>query len=958
MNRLTLFLASLFTLTATAQQLPTHPDLVTGTLDNGMDYILLEHDNPKDRVSVYLHIETGSLNEQEHQRGIAHYLEHMAFNGGNNFPPGEVVPFFESLGLTFGRHQNAFTSFDQTVYILNLPDAQADTLDKGLMFFEDVAFGLLLEQKEIDEERGVILEEKASRKGPQMRVQEKLWEQIAPGSTFGRRMPIGVDETLNAINRDDFVDYWGKWYVPANMTVIIVGDLSTDTMRELVMKRLDKFREGDAKADAPAPLPVGIEPYTENRAIVITDPELTDGNVWLVGVQEPKPPVVTVEDFERVVRERIAQTAFNRRMSAKINEDKVSFDSGTASTFDLFGAMRLAFAGASGEPGEWNEMLTDMAAELRRARLHGFSQREVDDARASVMSGFERAAEAEPTMPASAILGSINNAVNDGSAMTSAAYDLELAQKVLPTITPEMVGQTFNELFPDSKIALVLTLPESTEVASESELLEITAQALSATPEPDEEVERPDQLMAELPEPGETVEITNHEQSGITSAWLSNNTRIHYRYMDKRADQATIRITLAGGSIYEDDDTRGLSDAAANAWDNPATQRLSSTNIRDLTTGKKVTVSGSIGSDTMTLTVSGNPDDFDTGMQLAHLLITEPFLEDAALNRWRTQELQAIEQRRLVPLSQIQEAIAEALIDPSEVRLYPLTKEQVDRITAEDAQAWLERLLDGAPIEVSVVGDIDKERAFELIERYIGSLETRPRISDDLFADLRDVKRSQGERLVERRIKTQTPLAISVSGSFGPPPGPEHMRDRRLVRMATNILSTRMIKRLREEEQLVYSIGANAASPPTYPKMSMIVAGAPTQPGKENVLADSIHEMFAEFAESGPSDEEVTVARDQIANAMNEEMEQPNWWNGIMSDMTYRGTDLDDVLDWEGQYGSFAGDEIREAFSRYYTDENKWTVIIAPQTEEAPSEAGDAIDPATGDEAEGAPGDG
>ena len=947
MNRRLLAILPLLAGTALAQDLPAHPDLVMGTLDNGMDYILLEHDNPQDRISMYLHIDTGSLNEEEHQRGIAHYLEHMAFNGGNNFPPGEVVPFFESLGLTFGRHQNAFTSFDQTAYILNLPDNESDTLDKGLMFFEDVAFGLLLEQKDIDEERGVIFEEKAARTGPQMRVQEKLWEQISPDSTFGRRLPIGTDETIGSVNRPDFVDYWTKWYVPTNMTVIIVGDLSTDTMLELVDKRLDK---GEAVVPPP-PLPIGVEPYTENRAIVITDPELTDGNVWLVGVKDPTPPVATRQDFERSLRERIAQVAFNRRMSAKINEDKVSFNAGSASTFDLFGAMRLAFASATGEPDQWRDMLADMATELRRARLHGFSDREIADASASVMSGFERAAEVEPTLPAGAILGALNNANNEGSAMTSAAFDLELAQELMPAMTGEMISETFNDLFPDDKLALVLTVPDSTEIASESELLALTAEVLSVSPEADIEEDRPDVLMAERPEPGATVEIENHEASAITSAWLSNNTRVHYRYMDKRAEQATIQITLTGGSILEDEDTRGLSEAAANAWQRPATQQLSSTNIRDLMTGKKVSVSGSIATDTMTLTVGGNPAEFETGMQLAHLLITEPFLEDAALDQWRISQLQQIEQRSLLPMMQIQDALMEAVVEASEVRMYPLTKEQVEAITAEDAQAWLERLIDGASIEVAIVGDIEKEYAFDLVERYIGSLDVRPRIDDTILADLRDVARTEGERKVVRRIKTQTPVAISVSGSFGPESGAEHMRDRRLVRMATNILSTRMIKELREKEQLVYSIQTNAMSPPTFPEMAMILAGAPTQPGKEDVLADRIHEMFAEFAEAGPSDEEVTVARDQVFNAMNEEMEQPNWWNGVMGTMTYRGTDLDDVLDWEGQYNSFSGDEIRDAFSRYYTDDNKWTVIIAPQTE-----AG--VDPATGDAAEGAPGDG
>jgi len=206
------------------EKLPTDPALVTGTLPNGLAYIIRQHKNPEGRVGIWLHVASGSLNETEAQRGLAHYLEHMAFNGTANFPPGSIVPFFQSLGMTFGRDQNAFTGFDQTTYTLTLPGGGREMLDKGMLFMADVAMRMSLEPAEIDSERQIILEEKRARSSARQRVQDQFFERLAPESTLGRRLPIGIEQTIKSVTRQDFQEYYLRWYVPSNMTVIVVGD--------------------------------------------------------------------------------------------------------------------------------------------------------------------------------------------------------------------------------------------------------------------------------------------------------------------------------------------------------------------------------------------------------------------------------------------------------------------------------------------------------------------------------------------------------------------------------------------------------------------------------------------------------------------------------------------------------------------------------------------------------------
>lgn len=917
------------------QPLPQDPALVTGELDNGLRYIVMQHDNPPGRAQIYLHVSTGSLNETDRQRGIAHFLEHMAFNGGENFPPGEVVPFFESLGLTFGRHQNAFTSFDQTTYILELPKNDSETLDQGLSFFDDVADGLLLQETEIELERGVILEEDRSRKGPQQRVQEVVFKNIAPGSTFGERLPIGVPETIRSMTREDFQDYYETWYTPSNMTVIAVADMAPEVVVGLIEARLG----GGEKVPQPVDKPTNVEPYDEMFAIVASDDELTTAVVTLAGIAEPREPVTTEQRFREGLVDALASAAFNRRLDRLVAEDEVRFRSGGAFVADLFDAMRLSQAEARGNADQWQQMLTELAFEYQRARLHGFSESELDKARAEIISGFERFAETAQTLPAGAHLNRINSAVASGSAILSGDQQLELGRRLLPEITSDEVSTAFASLFSDQKLSVIVELPTAVGVPTEEEVVALARKALDVEPDPWSDSESAASILAQLPTPGTTVELDRHEEADVTSAWLSNGVRVHHRYMDERDNSATIQITLAGGQLLETAANRGVTDGASVVFNRPATRSLTSTNITDLMTGAKANVSGSGGADSLTLTVSGNPEDFDRAMQLAHALITEPLIEEAAFRQWKEQTVQSIKQSKLTPIGQVSETLFKTVLGEGESRFFPPSIEQIEAITLDQAQAWLEETMTNAPIEVAIVGDIERDRGFELVEQYIGSLGDRPRISTEFHEEIRKVSRNTGPMRVTKRVQTATPVAVVVAGSFGP--DAEARDDSRRMSMATQILSTRMIKRIREEEQLVYSIGAQAIAVQGYDEMGLVFSFAPTEPSSAETLETRVHEMFTEFARSGPTEEEMSVALKQVLNTYDEQIKQAGFWGSQLRTMTYHDRELDRLLGAPEQYASFTPEDIRKTFAKYYTEDNRFSVIVAPEVAAAEPDAGD-----------------
>ncbi len=920
-----------------AQPLPTDSRLVTGEFDNGMKYIVRRHAVPPGRAAVWLHVPSGSLNETDPQRGIAHFLEHMAFNGSENFAPGTVLPFFQSLGLTFGVHQNAFTSFDQTVYQLALPDSTPETFDKGLLFLSDVAFRLTLPPKEIERERQIILEEKRASLGGRQRNFEEIIKRWAPGSLVGERLPIGVVETIGSVEQDDFREYYSRWYVPSNMTVLAVSDMDDAVVIEHLRKH---FSEGK-RVPAPQDQDARVTAARENRAIVASDPEISRADVSILRVTPARPPTTTVEQARRDLVEAIGEWAFGRRMSRRVSEGKASFLRAGATAGDEFRAIRLADASAGGDPSKWRPMLEELATELRRAVLHGFTPREIEDARKELLAGAERAVETEPTLPARTLLGAMNNAVAEGEPITSAGQDLDLVRQLLPTITPEEVAAAFKGNFDPGPAGLlfVLEVPSTAEVPSEQDFIALATEALKTTPQAEADAARASALMEAPPTPGEVAEAEVHEPSAVWSAWLSNNVRLHHRFMDYRKDQVSVTITLAAGTIQETAEDRGIAEAAAIAWQRPATSTLSSTDIRDLMTGKKVTVTGRPGMDTMAVSVSGSPDDLETGLQLAHLLLTDPAVEQPAFDQWRQQQEQLLAIRSLQIEFVFSDLFDATTYPKGDARFRPLGAEDLQRLSRDRAQSWLRKAIAEAPIEVSIVGEIPRERAIELARGYIGSLPARPRISPDTLNKLRTLDRPRGPLAARAEVATETDKAIAVSGFFGAER--DDVLNQQLLTIAARVLTNRMIEVVREKEQLVYSIGATSSGALEFPGYGTFWALSYTDPAKLDALQETLRGMYAGFAESGPTEDEMQTVRRQIDTALDERMLEPAFWTGVLAGLTFRNTRLQDVVDAPAAYQAHPGAAVREAFASFYTPEGTFEVAATPKQDAPPSPAND-----------------
>jgi zinc protease len=911
------------------QRLPVDPGIhKMGKLPNGLEYWIRANQTPPGKVSMMLHIHSGSLNENDDQRGVAHFLEHMAFNGSKNFAPGEMVKTFEALGMRFGQHQNAFTSFNQTAYMMRLPDTKKETLKKVLLYLGDVAYRLSLLPEELEKERGVILEEARSRKSVGQRIGDKVIPLVVPGSRVAVRMPIGTEEVITGAPLERFVSYYRNWYRPGNATVLVCGDIDVDEIEGLIR---EEFRDWKPVADPVPPAESGIRYDTDElRAAVVTDPELTEGSVGM-GSLQPLRPRATVGDYRARLVERIGTWIVNRRLREMVQKGEAPFQSASVGLNDFMTYASTVDLDANGKPEKWKEMLTAVIVEAKRAQVHGFTETEFADAKKAIVASAEQAAQAEPTLDSFGRLMSMNGAVARGRKPMSRAQNEELVKKLLPTITRKEVHEVFRKEFTLDRGIVLATLPEKEgfELPKEEELLAVARAAAAQEVGKTEEVERKGELLEKEPTPAPVVAEKTDPDLEILTATLGNGVRVHCRSMDRKKDTVWVRVRFVGGVFDETEATAGLTMIGALALrrSSAASSRHSSTDISNWMTGKKFGFGGGPGEGGLLFQLRSTPEDLDDGFRLLHLLLTEARLEQPALDRWK-------QQMRLM-LPNMQQRVdfraqhgANEILSGGDPRFGIPTLERVEAVSREDAQNWLAKILATAPIEAAIVGDIDRARMLNLARRYLGTLPARPVVREGL-AELRRVKENPGPHVRTIDVDTITPQAVVQFGWRGPAYG--NRKESRILLVGSQILATRLTRVIREERQLTYSIGCAARPAVAFDGMGQLMVSFTADPAKAEEAAKLARAVVEDLVEKEPpTEDELAAVRKQIANVLDTQLKEPSFWVDILSTLETRNRDLEDIKTLTQTYEAITNEQIREVFRRYLIEERYYQVIARP----------------------------
>lgn len=911
--------------------LPKDDNNVYGMFDNGFKYIIRKHALPPGRVAMYLHIKTGALNESDKQNGIAHFLEHMAFNGSKHFKPGELVPYLNSLGMQFGADTNAHTNQHETVYKLFLPDTKDETIEKCMTVLADDAAGLVMTDKEIENERKVILEELRSGKGPADRLNKAMLDKVFPGSKMALHDVIGIEEQIKTFPKKEFEDYWNTWYKPDNMTLIVVGDIEPETMIARAKKHFGDMKPRGQKRPVGK---TGIKAVDQPRAFVLSDKEQVVCQIEMIAVRDGRPPMRTVEDYRFNEVENIGPWIVNRRLDEMTNKGTAKFrGAGVGVEGAPLNDAILPTATVVGEPEDWNAMLEQVIVEINRAIEHGFTDKEIEQARTALLSAADRAMQTEPTADARVFVNRLSSSVGNDMPIMSAMQRLIQLKMILPDVKPQEVHKVFVENFKTQNYAYVLKGPKRDDVKlpKNKELLAAAKEAWArktSKPKAEGEIKS---LVAALPPAGKLEKKETDEDLKITTATFENGTILHHRFMDYKKDSVMVLWNMPGGQIEETAANKGVSQTASQIFKQPATSKAPSTQIRDFMTGKKISVDGGIGRDVLSVHITGEPGELALGFELAYALLTDGRLEESALDNWKKATIKRLEMMEQTPGGPVRKAL-DALIYGGDVRFSELTPEVVKRQERAAAEAWLKRIVDSAPIEVTIVGDIDFEKAADLVAKYVACLPKRSK-GFDCLDSLRKIDRPSGPYKSSTVFDSMTPKAVAMAGFISC--AEKDVADRRILSLAARVLTDRMIKEIRENQQLVYSIGCQNQPSRDLPGTGMMMAGSMTDPANGDKLADVVLSMLKEFADKGPTDDEVATARKQLIKGLDTSMKEPQFWLGQISEMAYRQRPLSELKELPKVYETITARQMQETVKKYMTDDRIIRIVAIPQDEEA-----------------------
>lgn len=902
--------------------LPHDTAVVYGTLSNGMRYWIRPGVKPAGKVTLWLRIGSGSLNEEHSERGLAHFLEHMAFNGSANFPAGTLIQRFESAGLTFGAHQNATTGFLDTVYKLAIPNT-SDTLDLSLLYFADVAGRLTLAPEEVERERHVVLAERRARDNAANRAFNKQLFALVPDSRFATRLPLGDEAVIRGANAAQLRAYYKKWYRPDNAALLVAGDVDVKTLEEMIRKHF-----GSWAADGPRPVDTdpGIRPYTSDQAQVINEYGLISAELNLARIEAPR-DFGSLKGYRHWLVQRVANRIINTRLREQVLEGRAPYDSASIASDTSFGA-NLVETRAKGEPDRWLAMVHALYMELKRVREHGFDAGELEQAAEIVRTEYERDALEEADISAARWVSMMDRAIEESRRPFSPRQEYALVQKLLPTIAPIEVEQAIRAHYTPGQRMLVLALPRRSDLKppSPDELLKIAHAAEALPVAPLAARAAPKHILARDPKPGTVERQSLDEDLQVLSATLANGVRVHVRPMEYQKGHVSVRITLAGGRIIETAENRGITEVAALPFRTPATDTWGSTDLRRLIAPKHISVSGRDTAGALELDVTGQRRDLEDGLRIAYLLLTSAHIEAPMFDMWQRQAIERQANREGSVDAQLNDRV-DSILTSDDPRFRGLSPDNARRLTRERGQVWLDGLLRQAPIEVAIVGDISTEEALRLATKYLGALPQRDRTAG-AYAKVRTLQSRPGPHKSVVKVDTATPKAMVYVGWRGA--DWQNVGDWQALDLAGRILTNRLLAEVRERRGLAYSIRARSSPHTLFNGNSRFRVSFAVDPLKADEAALAVEHVVDEFLRTGPTEAELATAREQAVANFRSGLRGPDFWLEILADLEYMGANLDWIKAFPQNIQRYTPEQVVAVVKKYLRSDSFLRVIGAP----------------------------
>jgi zinc protease len=906
------------------QVLPFDAAVKTGTLPNGLKYYIRKNSRPANRLVLRLAVKTGSLDEADDQQGLAHVLEHMAFNGSEHFKPGELISYFESIGARLGPHVNAQTGFEDTIYMLDLPTDKAAVVEKGLTAFADFAGGLTLDPKEIDKERGVVIEEWRGGLGAGSRVRDKQIPVLFHKSRYAERLPIGKPEVLKAFPPARLRAFYDTFYRPANMAVVAVGDMDPQKLEELVKVAFGGLK---ARGAAPAPRQVTVPLHEETLVSIVTDPEITQSSVSLIH-KRPRGASDKVADYRRTLVQRFYEQMLNDRLDEIARKADAKFLGAGMGGGGLSQDVETVSLGANVQDGKIAEGLASVAIEAKRARDLGFSAAELDRAKKWWAAYYERAYTERDKSESSSFAQEYLNHFLEGEPSPGIEYEYKLVQQLLPGITVAEVTALGKTLLKGDSRVILATSPQKADikVPTDAELKAAVAAAEAAAVTAWTDTTSSRELIERKPEPAAITATRKVDEVGLTIVKFANGVEAWLKPTDFKNDQVVFGLQAKGGLSLAPAPEYFEASLASAYVNLSGAAGLKALDMQKLLAGKLAGATPFASLSTHGFNGSATPAQLETGLQLLYARFTQPGDDPEAFEMMKRQ-LNAFVANRLDNPETVFSDKLEQVNTSNHYTAQPMTVERVNALDrAKMLNFYKQRFANAADFTFFMVGAFKIDEALPLLARYVGGLPSTGTASSD-FKDLGIKFPAAVERA--KVEKGREPKSETVISFFADPPGNDPMEQERAL-AATDVLEIALRDILREELGQTYTVSVDLAQGLPQRGGGHVEINFGAAPDNIEKMSARVLQEVQRLQKEGPSEDLVNRAKETARRNYETQLRQNDYWLRRFQAVQMWGQDPAIIGRRLERINAVTPAAVQEAFKKYFPADRMTVVTLSP----------------------------
>ena len=911
------------------------PSVVRGTLANGMTYYIRHNEEPRDRAQLSLVVKAGSVLEEEDQRGLAHFVEHMAFNGTERFEKQQIVDYLESIGSTFGADLNAQTGYDSTIYWLEIPTDDPEVIETAFQILSDWAYAVTFSAEEVELERGVILEEWRLRQGFGSRLQDNLLPLLYGSSRYAERHPIGLPEVIETAPVERLQEFYERWYRPNLMAVIAVGDFNAEQIESNVTRHFSPPPEGGALQERAGIAPSTIRPdfdipiHSATRVEVFSDPEAPGTQLILARKVAPETGR-GLAAFRRGATERLAFLLMNARLAERRQASDPPYLWAGGSRGPLVESVDVVSFSAWVEQGGIERGLTAILEEVERAKRHGFTATELAREKINLLSSVESVFRQREQMQSADLSQSYMRHFLSGTPALGIEAEWELYQQILPHISlAEIDRVAANWGRPDNAVLLVM-MPEGADARTDTELESTlqtklaTADSLEVEPYVDDFSEVP--LLATLPTSG-SITGEEHIESIDAQKWtMSNGITVIAKQTAFRSDEVIFGAFSPGGHSLVDDADHVSALYAARLAAGSGVGLHDNITLEKLLTGKRVAVTPHIGELFEGFRGLASPEDLETMFQLITLYATAPRLDPTYFSRFES-SLRSIAETRTSQPDEVLYDTVNSLLSQNHFRDRPLSPELLDELSLERAEAvYVDRFADVSDATFIFVGAFEWEQLKSLTATYLASLPAGGRVEEWRDVGI-DPPTGIQERIVRSGIEPRSITALVFTGEMN-----DSNEDTLALTAAAEMLEIRLRERVREELGGTYSIGVNASSNRLPDPEYQVFITYGSDPSRADELFDEVRDEL-DWLRAGGDQKYLDTAKELLRNPREEKLRSNDFWLGRIQSAVQRSEPFTEIGLFDERLEALTLEQIAAVAQLYLPGDRYLRVVLLPEEE-------------------------